>query len=117
MWELIEDQNPWWSGLEDPHLRRLAFLRYRVRPNWLDKISLKPFSLNFVLGPRQVGKTTGIKILIDQLAKKDPYSVLYLNCEIFSSFKELLYSLRDYLKLKERNGLKTSYIFLDEVTS
>lgn len=117
VWELIEDQNPWWSGAEDPHLKRLTSLRYKVRPDWLDKVSLKPFSLNFVLGPRQVGKTTGIKMLIDQLAKRDPYSVLYLDCEIFSSFKELLLSLREYLRIKERRGLRTSYIFLDEVTS
>lgn len=117
MWDLIEDQNPWWSGSKDPHLQRLSSFRYKIRPDWLDKLSLRPFSLNFVLGPRQVGKTTGIKILIDQLAKKGSYSVLYLNCEIFSSFKELLSSLREYLRVKKRKGVRNAYIFLDEVTS
>ena len=117
MWDLIEDQNPWWNGLKDPHLERLKSLRYKMRPDWIDKISLKPFSLNFVLGPRQVGKTTGIKILISELVERGEFSVLYLNCEIFSSFKELLYSLREYQRVKERKGVKNSYIFLDEVTS
>ncbi len=117
MWDLIEDQNPWWSGSRDPHLERLESLRYKVRPDWIDRLSLEPFSLNFVLGPRQVGKTTGIKMLIDKLIRRDEFSVLYLNCEIFSSFKELLSSLKEYQRVKERKGIKNSYIFLDEVTS
>ncbi len=117
MWDLIEDQNPWWSGSRDPHLERLESLRYKVRPDWIDRLSLEPFSLNFVLGPRQVGKTTGIKMLIDKLIKRDEFSVLYLNCEIFSSFKELLSSLKEYQRVKERKEIKNSYIFLDEVTS
>ncbi len=117
MWDLVEDQNPWWSGSRDPHLERLDSLRYKVRPDWIDRLSLEPFSLNFVLGPRQVGKTTGIKMLIRRLIGRGEFSVLYLNCEIFSSFRELLSALREYQRVKEREGIENSYIFLDEVTS
>jgi predicted AAA+ superfamily ATPase len=41
---------------------------------------LNPFSLNFVYGVRQVGKTTGLKLLIRDLirsGKTDPKSVFY----------------------------------------
>ena len=45
-------------------------------PKWINNVSLKPFSLNFIIGPRQVGKTTGVKLLIDKLTKKvNPYCV------------------------------------------
>ncbi|MGY0287667.1 MAG: hypothetical protein ACUX7D_02690 [Candidatus Methanodesulfokora washburnensis] len=40
------------------------------RPSWIDKISLEPFFMNIVMGPRQVGKTTGVKLLISELLKE-----------------------------------------------
>ncbi len=117
MYELIESLNPWWVGEEDQTIASWKALRYRVRPRWLSKLSLRPFSLNFVVGPRLVGKTTGIKLLIDELSRDNPFSVLYLNCEIFSSFKDLLQALKWYLDFKGRKGVGRAYIFLDEVTS
>ncbi|MGC9132699.1 MAG: ATP-binding protein, partial [Candidatus Micrarchaeia archaeon] len=80
-------------------------------PLWIKDISLKPFSLNFVLGPRQVGKTTGIKLLIKQLIEKgeDPKLLAYINCDLLASFKELR-SIMEKMK-----GYKL--IVLDEVTS
>ncbi len=62
-----------------------------------------------------MGKTTGIKLLINELSSENPFSVLYLNCEIFSSFRDLLQALRWYLDFKGRKGVGRSYIFLDEV--
>ena len=117
MYELIESLNPWWTGEEDRTVASWKTLRYRIRPRWISRLSLKPFSLNFVVGPRLVGKTTGIKLLINELSSENPFSVLYLNCEIFSSFKDLLQALRWYLDFKGRKGVGRSYIFLDEVTS
>ncbi len=120
MEELIESLNPWWMGEEDPALARWRALRFKVVPNWIRKLSLDPFSLNFVVGPRQVGKTTGIKLLIRELLNPNsinPASILYLNCEIFPSFRDLLDILRWYLEFRRRKGAGHSYIFLDEVTS
>ena len=60
-----------------------------------------------------MGKTTGIKLLINELSSENLFSVLYLNCEIFSSFRDLLQALRWYLDFKGRKGVGRSYIFLD----
>ena len=60
-----------------------------------------------------MGKTTGIKLLINELSSENLFSVLYLNCEIFSSFRDLLQALRWYLDFKGRKGVRKSYIFLD----
>ncbi|AFN03029.1 AAA family ATPase [Pyrococcus furiosus DSM 3638] len=110
--------NPWWEGREDYHVRRWKEQRLHWKPGWLEKLSLKPFSLNFVLGPRQVGKTTGIKLLIQELLKDNPpESILYINVKVLPGHRELLNLLREFQELKEKEGVKTGYIFLDEVTS
>ena len=103
-YELTESLNPWWTGEKDRTVASWKTLRYRVRLRWISRLSLKPFSLNFVVGPRLVGKTTGIKLLINELSSENPFSVLYLNCEIFSSFRDLLQALRWYLDFKGKEG-------------
>ncbi|WP_461864557.1 ATP-binding protein [Thermococcus sp.] len=110
--------NPWWEGKEDYHVRRWREQRLHWRPKWLEKLSLNPFSLNFVLGPRQVGKTTGIKLLIQKLLKENPpEGIVYINVEVLPGHRELAALLREFQELKTKEGIKTGYIFLDEVTS
>ena len=115
---MIEEFNPWWIGEEDEDLEEFNKLKYRVFPEWVKKISLKPFSLNFITGLRRVGKTTGMKLLIQNILKntKNPFSVFYYSCEIIENHIDLLEILREYRKLKEGKKIKTSYIFLDEIT-
>ncbi|MFA4640246.1 ATP-binding protein [Pyrococcus kukulkanii] len=110
--------NPWWGGKEDYHVRQWRRQKIRWWPKWIDRIPLEPFSLNFVLGPRQVGKTTGIKLLIKKLLKENPpESVLYINVEILPDYRELLALLKEFHEMKEKEGIRKGYIFLDEVSS
>ncbi len=115
---MIELQNPWWFGEPDRDWELFEKLTYRLRPKWLDELSLGPFSLNFVVGPRRVGKTLGIKLLIKELLKKveTPYAVFYFSCDVLEDYRELLEVLNDYLRLKKRKGIKMAFIFLDEVS-
>ncbi len=109
--------NPWWSGREDPHLKRWRQQNVRWIPRWIDRLSLKPFSLNFILGPRLVGKTTGIKLLIDRLLREvDSRKILYVSCEVFPEYTMLSKILLKYLEAMERRR-EPIYIFLDEVTA
>ncbi len=110
--------NPWWSDSPDIHVQLWERQKYKWIPEWTKEISLEPFSLNFIVGPRQVGKTTGIKLLIAELLRKTPpESIVYINCEIFPDFVSLRKLLEEYLEFKKNEGIDTSYIFLDEVTS
>jgi predicted AAA+ superfamily ATPase len=110
--------NPWWEGKEDYHMRQWKGQKIRWFPEWIKKISLRPFSLNFVLGPRQVGKTTGIKLLIQDILKESPpESVFYINVEVLPSYRELSELIREFQELKMEEGIKTGYIFLDEASS
>ncbi|MBP1911229.1 ATP-binding protein [Thermococcus stetteri] len=114
----ITYMNPWWEGREDYHVRRWKEQKIRWLPEWVGEISLRPFSLNFVLGPRQVGKTTGIKLLINEILKENPpESVIYLNVEVLPSYNELSGLIREFQELKMEEGIETGYIFLDEASS
>ena len=111
---MLEKNNPWWSTAEwekeDPDLRKYSKMTMRWTPRWIDEVSLEPFSLNFVVGPRQVGKTTGIKLLVRKLTSSgfEPRSILYLNCDLLASFRELRKVLEGANRFR--------FIFLDEVT-
>jgi predicted AAA+ superfamily ATPase len=50
--------------------RRYAESEVRWRPDLIDKLSLRPFSLNFVFGPRQVGKSTALILLVKELLER-----------------------------------------------
>ena len=115
----LEDINLWWHDKnwekKDFELKKFNKMPIRWIPSWLDKLSLKPFSLNFVVGLRQVGKTTGIKLLIKKLieAGKDPLSITYINCDLISEIKELREILMKYFLNRKKNDV----LILDEVTS
>ena len=111
----LEILNPWWYEegweREDKHLKEWKSEKIRWIPRWIKKISLTPFSLNFVIGPRQVGKTTGLKLLIKNLIERgvDPKEIVYVDVGLIpdlARFKEILFSFK-----------KEKFIFLDEVTS
>lgn len=114
---LIASLNPWWTQenweMLDPHLRRLKTLRYIYHPAWINSISLKPFSLNFVIGPRQVGKTTGLKLLIKKITKgQRRKDITYLDCQIFPDSEALLETLLKLLADRD-----DWILILDEVTT
>ncbi len=121
---LMERYNPWWRSEED-----YAYERWQKSPvRWIPKetwaLSLKPFSLNFLYGPRQVGKTTLVKLLINHLIKggrgrtsASPSSVFYFSCDELTDYKELGEVLDSYRSARDaRAPGATSFLFLDEVT-
>jgi hypothetical protein len=115
--ELLYYFNSWYVNQKDIVIERWENMKIRWIPEWLKDISLEPFSLNFIIGPRQVGKTTGIKLLINKLLENnDPWSIFYYDCSNLTNFEELRKVIDYYLKIKEKRNIRTSYIFLDEIT-
>ncbi len=99
-------------------LREWRRRRIRWRPAWLDRISLEPYSLNILIGPRLVGKTTGIHLLIDELLRRvRPEAILYLNLDLTPDPDSLRAMLEEYHSFRRASGVRSSYLFLDEVTS
>ena len=115
-------KNPWWKGKEyfeqDPDYSKLTEAELQWDPELENKIELAPFSLNFLFGPRQAGKTTALKLLIKKtIENKDPKSVFYFNCDEIGDYKELKDVLEEYLIYREREGIDSSLIILDEITA
>jgi predicted AAA+ superfamily ATPase len=114
----MESQNPWWYGEKDRKYEEWEQSPVKWIPPIIRTFDFKPFSLNFLVGPRQVGKTTALKIYIHKflLPKKDPKSIFYFSCEELTNFKELGEILDNYLAFKEANKIESSFIILDEIT-
>ena len=121
MYEIVRKCNPWWDGLVDVDIEKWRGMRVKWIPSWIDKISLKPFSLNFVIGPRQVGKTTGVKLLIYRLLEDgvDPYRIFYFNCDFISDFNYLRRIIDFYFSFRSSHGFDgdVCYLFFDEINS
>jgi predicted AAA+ superfamily ATPase len=118
MKELILKQNPWLEGRKDYHIEKWESMKIRWVPRWINEVSLEPYSLNFIIGPRQTGKTTGIKLLINELLKKNaPESIFYFDCTLLTTTESLRKVLEEYLEIKKSEKVESSFIFLDEVTN
>lgn len=119
--EVLLSKNPWWKGKahfeEDEDYQKWLAKEIRWVPEIVDRLSFKPFSLHFILGPRQSGKTTAIKLIIKKLIEKvDPKSVFYFRCDELADYKELREIIDSYLTLRKDWGIEGSYLFLDEIT-
>jgi len=118
----LASQNPWWKGREklgdDEDYRKWETKKHKWIPDFIGKIDLKRYSLNFILGPRQVGKTTSLKLLVKRLLDLgvDVERIFYFRCDKISDFKELDEIVSGYLDMRRRMGIKSSYILLDEIT-
>ena len=115
-------QNPWWKGKEyikdDRHLRNYFELKYRWLPPILKEAELIPDNIFTIRGPRQVGKTTLVKLMIKSLIEDgiDERSVFYTTCDIILDYRELLELIRVYIEFAQSANMVEKYIFLDEIS-
>jgi predicted AAA+ superfamily ATPase len=119
--EMLAKQNPWWkekSEIEnDEDIKKWKEGKIKWIPSYIDEISLKPFSLNFIFGPRQVGKTTLLKLLIKKLLEKEEKEkIFYFRCDKLADYKELDEVLKAYFEFRKAKNISSSFILLDEVT-
>ncbi len=114
----MEHYNPWWKNEVDEVYEEWLKAEIRWVPKIINELSIKPFSLHFLVGPRQVGKTTLLKIFIQKLLKKklNPKSIFYYSCDELLDYKELAEILDNYLAARKEWGIKSSVIVLDEIT-
>ncbi len=126
--DLLRD-NPWWqdrraidgdaeiAGWErsavryDPPLRRS--MRYDFEPDNTVIYTLR--------GPRQVGKTTMIKLQIRDFLGRgvDPWNVFYYSFDRTGGTSGMIDAILGYTRLKKKfgDGEGRTYVFLDEITS
>jgi len=114
--------NPWWKGKEhikeDKHIKEYEEKKYKWKPELFEEINFELDNLYILRGPRQVGKTTLIKLMIKKLLERNinEKAIFFLNCDELMDFRELASLLREYLQFASVNNTGEKYIFLDEVS-
>lgn len=126
---MISDQqiiryNPWWSRsgweADDPHLRRLDGQPARLPAPQVEEIELARPAVHILRGPRQVGKSTDLKLLAQRAQRGglEPRQVVYLSLDLLegqppSALVDTVARALDLAGSRERPRL----LLLDEVTS
>jgi predicted AAA+ superfamily ATPase len=115
----LRQQNPWWFGQGmgvDLHLRRLARSRFSWDPAPLTEIPLRFEDTHTLRGPRQAGKTTTIKRMIQRLVEKGETRVLYASFDVALPATVI----GDIVRAAKRIHPTPAgpwYIFFDEITA
>jgi len=114
-------QNRWWSepGWEaaDPHLRELRRQPRRLPAPPLDEIALDAPAIHTLRGPRQVGKSTALKLLAKRAIERwDPDQVIYLALDLLEDrpLSELAATISRAKELAAPRG--RVLLLLDEIT-
>lgn len=116
--------NPWWANraweAEDPHLRRLEAQPVRLPAPQVEEIDLKRAAVHVLRGPRQVGKSTDLKLIVRRALAggAEPRAVLYLSLDLLDGQppSALVETVGRALELAG-GGEGPRLILLDEVTS
>jgi len=118
--DLIFDMNPWWRDRQtinqDKHIRTFEASKIKWRPPLL-KIPLNEDALHIIKGPRQVGKTTLIKLFIKNLLADDKVSekdIFFLSIDAAKTVDEVLEVILYYFKTIKTSNRR--YLFLDEAS-
>lgn len=125
--EMIGLLNPWWIdprwAESDPHLKALDGHPGTVltSPAFVAEIELGDRSTHVVRGPRQVGKSTGLKQLVRRCLREggiDPRRIVYLNLDLLEDqpAQEIAASVIRAKKLAAP-GDEPCLLLLDEVTA
>ncbi len=84
----IVDRNPWWFNDEwaagDPHLRRLEAQPLQLPARLVGRFDLTHPGVHTIRGPRQVGKSTDLKLLAQRFLREGhaPRQVIYLALDL-----------------------------------
>ena len=104
--------NPWWEKDFDPHLhKRERFLK-------LLRESLKKKEIIILTGLRRVGKSSIMKLLIQELcATINPKKILYISLDsIAIEHLQISELIREFRKLHNIKRDEKIYLFFDEAT-
>src|SRR5579859_4259868 len=116
---VLRDAHPWWYGRgmgRDLHLRRLQASPIRWDPPVLGSIPLRYGDTHTLRGPRQAGKTTTVKRLIQQLVGRGDSRIFYHSFDLGGAPEIIPDVIRTAKRLHPAPD-GPWYLFLDEISS
>jgi uncharacterized protein len=84
----ISAQNPWWTSSAwrstDPHLSLLEAQPVQLAADFVTGLDLGSRGIHILRGPRQVGKSTDLKLLVERALSTgiEPRSIIYLALDL-----------------------------------
>ena len=119
----IFGQNRWWTTTawrtSDPHLALLEAQPVRLAADFVAGLDLNQPGIHILRGPRQVGKSTDLKLLVERALAGglQARAVVYLALDLLEGrhLSELAATVRRALDLAGRDG--PGLLLLDEVTA
>ena len=116
--------NPWWHSPEeihvDRHVRAFEKSTFRYYPEkFFREIPKEKPGIYTIRGPRQIGKTTFLKLYIKKLIEDGvkPSNTLFFTCDGISDRFDLIETVRTYFQMFEGKPEEIRYIFIDEITT
>ncbi|MHC1599482.1 MAG: ATP-binding protein, partial [Candidatus Methanospirareceae archaeon] len=120
---MIPKHNLWWRDpseiFNDEKIKEFEAATIQWKPRIRYYINFDKDKIYTLRGPRQVGKTTLIKLMIKDLLTggEDSKSIFYYSCDLVTNEKELFEVINEYLDWALTFRLDRKYIFLDEISS
>lgn len=118
--EELAKQNPWWQNPQaiesDPKIRDFESAGVKWSPRIRKYMDLEKDVLYSLRGPRQVGKTTLVKLMIrDELKRRKPEDIFYFTCDIVSGQVELKEIIETYIMWSRKMSDSRKLVVLDEI--
>jgi predicted AAA+ superfamily ATPase len=117
--------NPWWGRegweAEDSHLRRLRMRAVQLPAPQVEELDLSRPAIHILRGPRQVGKSTDLKLLVRRALQSGVAArqIVYLSLDLLEEqpAAELVSTIARALELARSGAARPRLILLDEVTA
>ena len=119
----LASENPWWANKKSIYEDNAIISVDSCPVNWIPRMfyrfALDNDVINTLRGPRQVGKTTLVKLLIKKLLENDIEGrrIFYWRCDLIQGPKDLVNLLNSYIDSTRDIFDNRLYIFLDEISS
>lgn len=119
----FSEQNPWWKDKTSVEADRLIVAwensSFKWRPRIVETFCWDANVIYSLRGPRQVGKTTLLRLKIRELLKSgvDARRIFYWACDQVKSFERLSSTIGGYVDWARRFSKDRLYLFLDEVSA
>ena len=121
--QLLQQHNPWWFRqemiLDDEKIVDYDREAYKYVPPILLEYPDNADAILTLRGPRQIGKSTSMKLLIRKLLLESRIPrkhVFYFSLDRIEDFNQLYELIDCYLKNVRPGNQKRLYIFLDEIS-